>query len=259
MRLEEAFNKNYNRFTENEQYICRYLLEHKKECAVMSITEFAGSCHVSESMLVRFAKKNGLAGYGELKARLRLEEQETEEAMGPGEGLLNTVTDSYHKMMDELIGRGLDSLFEKLHRARRVFLYGSGSAQTRAASEMKRIFLPVKEMFHIHGHDMRGALSRVMTERDMAVIISLTGESEATVSLARELRLRQVPTLSITRLGNNTLASVCDENLYIHSITLPARYGVEYEISTPYFILIEYLYLAYQEFLKRRLDSQQIL
>ena len=155
MRLEEAFNKNYNRFTENEQYICRYLLEHKKECAVMSITEFAGSCHVSESMLVRFAKKNSLAGYGELKARLRLEEQETEEAMGPGEGLLNTVTDSYHKMMDELIGRGLDSLFEKLYRARRVFLYGSGSAQTRAASEMKRIFLPVKEMFHIHGHDMR--------------------------------------------------------------------------------------------------------
>ena len=246
MRLEEAFNKNYNRFTENEQYICRYLLEHKKECAVMSITEFAGSCHVSESMLVRFAKKNGLAGYGELKARLRLEEQETEEALGPGEELLNTVTDSYHKMMDELIGRGLDSLFEKLYRARRVFLYGSGSAQTRAASEMKRIFLPVKEMFHIHGHDMRGALSRVMTERDMAVIISLTGESEATVSLARELRLRQVPTLSITRLGNNTLASVCDENLYIHSITLPARYGVEYELSTPYFILIEYLYLAYQ-------------
>mgnify|MGYP003183226836 FL=1 len=246
MRLEEAFNKNYNRFTENEQYICRYLLEHKKECAVMSITEFAGSCHVSESMLVRFAKKNGLAGYGELKARLRLEEQETEEALGPGEELLNTVTDSYHKMMDELIGRGLDSLFEKLYR---------GSAQTRAASEMKRIFLPVKEMFHIHGHDMRGALSRVMTERDMAVIISLTGESEATVSLARELRLRQVPTLSITRLGNNTLASVCDENLYIHSITLPSRYGVEYEISTPYFILIEYLYLAYQEFLKRRLDS----
>ena len=85
MRLEEAFNKNYNRFTENEQYICRYLLEHKKECAVMSITEFAGSCHVSESMLVRFAKKNGLAGYGELKARLRLEEQETEEALGPGD------------------------------------------------------------------------------------------------------------------------------------------------------------------------------
>lgn len=88
MRLEEAFNKNYNRFTENEQYICRYLLEHKKECAVMSITEFAGSCHVSESMLVRFAKKNSLAGYGELKARLRLEEQKQKKPWGLGKGCL---------------------------------------------------------------------------------------------------------------------------------------------------------------------------
>ena len=250
MGLEERFNENYHRFTENEQYICRYLLEHKASCIRLSITEFAGMCHVSESMLVRFAKKNGLSGYGELKARFRLEQDTGDRREGE---LLDLVTDSYHKMMDELMRRDMTSLFEKLHRARRVFLYGSGSAQTRAASEMKRIFLPVKEMFHINGHDMRGALSRVVTARDMAVIISLSGESGATVGLAEELRLRQVPMLAITRMGNNTLASVCDENLYIHSITLPASYGIEYEISTPYFILIEYLYLAYQDYLCMKL------
>lgn len=250
MGLEERFNENYHRFTENEQYICRYLLEHKDSCIRLSITEFAGMCHVSESMLVRFAKKNGLSGYGELKARFRLEQDTGDRREGE---LLDLVTDSYHKMMDELMRRDMTSLFEKLHRARRVFLYGSGSAQTRAASEMKRIFLPVKEMFHINGHDMRGALSRVVTARDMAVIISLSGESGATVGLAEELRLRQVPMLSVTRMGNNTLASVCDENLYIHSITLPASYGIEYEISTPYFILIEYLYLAYQDYLCMKL------
>lgn len=249
MRLEERFNENYYKYTENEQYICRYLLEHRTECAGMSITEFAGNCHVSESMLVRFAKKNGLSGYGELKARFRLEGQEVQNQEGE---LLDTVTDSYHKMMDELMRRDMTSLFGKLYSAERVFLYGSGSAQTRVASEMKRIFLPVKEMFHINGHDMRQALSKVVTAKDMAVIISLSGESEATVGLAEELRLRQVPMLSITRMGTNTLSSLCDENLYIRSITLPARYGIEYEISTPYFILIEYLYLSYQEYLYRR-------
>lgn len=200
MGLEERFNENYHRFTENEQYICRYLLEHKDSCIGLSITEFAGMCHVSESMLVRFAKKNGLSGYGELKARFRLEQDTGDRREGE---LLDIVTDSYHKMMDELMRRDMTSLFEKLYRAGRVFLYGSGSAQTRAASEMKRIFLPVKEMFHINGHDMRGALSRVVTAKDMAVIISLSGESGATVGLAEELRLRQVPMLSITRMGNN--------------------------------------------------------
>lgn len=246
MRLEERFNENYHKFTENEQYICRYLLEHKDRCAGASITELAGECHVSESMLVRFAKKNGLSGYGELKARIRLEDDTARKQEGE---LLDTVTESYHKMMDELMRRDMSRLFGKLYRAKRVFLYGSGSAQTRAASEMKRIFLPAKEMFHINGHDMRGALSKIVTDKDMAVMISLSGESEPTVGLAQELRLRQVPMLSITRMGNNTLASICDENLYIHSITLPARYGIEYEISTPYFILIEYLYLSYHEYL----------
>lgn len=249
MTLEERFNENYHKYTENEQYICRMLLEHRDDCVRMSITQFAGQCHVSESMLVRFAKKNGLAGYAELKARFRLERDMGKSQEGE---LLDTVTDSYHKMMDELMRRDMTSLFEKLHRAERVFVYGSGSAQARAASEMKRIFLPVKELFHIDGHDMRGALSKVVTAKDMAVIISLSGESGATVELAKELRLRQVPMLSITRMDNNTLASLCDENLYIHSITLPARYGIEYEISTPYFILIEYLYLSYQDYLHKK-------
>lgn len=248
MGLEERFNENYHRFTESEQYICRYILEHRDGCVKSSITEFAKACHVSESMLVRFAKKNGLSGYGELKARFRLEQDKKEKQEGD---LLDAVTDSYHKMMDELMRRDLTSLFEKLWGAGRVFLYGSGSAQTRAASEMKRIFLPVKEMFHINGHDMRGALSKVVTATDMAVIISLSGESESTVGLAQELRLRQVPMLSITRMGNNTLASICDENLYIRSITLPARYGIEYEISTPYFILIEFLYLSFLDYLRQ--------
>ena len=155
MRLEELLNRNYHRFTENEQYICAYLLEHRKECAGMTITQAALGCHVSESMLVRFAKKTGLSGYGELKARLRLEREETA-ADGDG-ALLQTVTDSYHKMMDELERRDMTSLFGKLERAGRVFVYGSGLAQARAASEMKRIFLPAREMFHLDGQDMRTA------------------------------------------------------------------------------------------------------
>lgn len=254
MKLEERFNENYGRFTENEQYICRYVLEHKAICINSSITDFAKQCHVSESMLVRFAKKNGLSGYGELKARLRLELDTQAKQEVP---LLDLVTDSYHKMMGGLMERDMTALFHKLQKAQRVFLYGSGSAQTRAASEMKRIFLPVKELFHINGHDMRGALSRILTSKDMAIIISLSGESSAAVELARELRLRQVPVLSITRMGSNTLASICDENLYIHSITLPASYGIEYEISTPYFILIEYLYLSYQEYLGQPSSSSR--
>ena len=49
-------------------------------------------------------------------------------------------------MMDDLVKRDMTGIFENLEQAERVFIYGSGSSQTRAASEMKRIFLPVKEI-----------------------------------------------------------------------------------------------------------------
>ncbi len=81
------------------------------------------------------------------------------------------------------------------------------------------------------------------------IIISLSGESDTVVELAKALRMNRVPLVSITRLTSNSLASVCEENLYINSVRLPVKYHIEYESSTPYFILIEYLYLSYQNYL----------
>lgn len=245
MRIEELLNAHYDSFSENERYICHYLTGHYRECAVCTIGEFAEGCSVSQTMLVRFAKKLGLSGYGELKARVKLD---MEERKSSSEGLMEKVTQSYHKMMDDLVKRDLTGIFERLERAERVFVYGSGSSQTRAASEMKRIFLPVKEMVHIHGHDMCRALQKIAGPKDLVILISLSGESQAVVDLAGALRTNHVPAVSITRLKNNTLASLCGENLYINSIQMPAGVDQEYEIATPYFILIEFLYLSYRNY-----------
>ena len=246
MKIGELLNCHYDSFSENEKYICQYLTGHYRECAQETITKFAEQCSVSQTMLVRFAKKIGLSGYGELKARIRIELEDAEVSSA---GLMDMVTQSYHKMMDELMKRDLSAVFELMKNAGRVFIYGSGSSQARAASEMKRIFLPVKEMVHIHGHDMGRALQRSAGQKDLVFMISLSGESEAVVELARALRIKHVATVSVTRLKNNTLASLCTENLYINSVQMPVGDDVEYEISTPYFILIEFLYLSYCNYL----------
>ena len=249
MRIEERLNQCYEKFSENEEHVCHYLREHYGECCKKTLEEFASDCHVSGTLLVRFAKKLGLSGYSELKARLKIEQQEREADM---DRLLCSMTSSYHKMMDDLMKRDLSGLFDKLYQARRVFVYGSGSSQARACSEMKRIFLPVKEMISLHGHDLSLVLEQRACSGDLVIIISLSGESEAVLRLARALRVRHVPAVSITRLGSNTLASLCGENLYIHSVCLPVSPDVQYEMATPCFILIEYLYLSYRSYISDR-------
>lgn len=248
MRIDELLNFHYEDFSENEKYVCHYLTGHYEECCHKTIDEFASMCNVSKTLLVRFAKKLGLSGYSELKARLKLELSEKEPDIND---FLTVMTDSYHKMMDDLMKKNLTSFFSRLYSARRVFVYGSGSTQARAASEMKRIFLPAKEIIHLHGHDLSYALQKITAPQDLVIIISLSGESETVIELAKTLRTNHVPSVSITRLKSNTLASLCDENLYINSVRLPVKYGIDYEISTPYFILIEFLYLSYQNYLAK--------
>ncbi|RGY95998.1 MurR/RpiR family transcriptional regulator [Clostridium sp. AM58-1XD] len=253
MRIDQLLNNCYDDFSENEKYVCHYLSRHYRDCCKKNIEEFARDCNVSKTLLVRFAKKLGLSGYSELKARIKIELLEKEQT---SDGFLQSIMDSYHKMMDDLMDKDMSGIFEKLYSAERVFVYGSGSSQARAASEMKRMFLPVKDMIHLYGHDLSYGLQKIVTPQDMVFIISLSGESEAVVELGRFLRTGHVPAVSITRLRSNTLASLCEESLYINSIQLPMKYNMEYEITTPYFILIEYLYLSYQNYLVKRSDEE---
>lgn len=251
MKIEELMNRYYGSLNENDRLICRYIIKHKDSCYRLSIDEFAQECHVSKTVLFRFAKKLSLPGFSELKVRLRWEAQEIKEPRG---NLLKTVADSYHKMIDSMMQQDLESLFTRIETADRILVYGSGYAQARVASELKRIFLPCKKhIFHIHGYDMVKPLSRLATDEDLVIIISLSGESKTVLELAGDLRLRRIPMVSVTGMRNNTLSSICDEQLYIHSIPVPASYALDYEISTPYFILIEILYLRYQEYLSKKI------
>ncbi|MDE7245007.1 MAG: MurR/RpiR family transcriptional regulator [Oscillospiraceae bacterium] len=249
MEIDRLLNLRYDAFTENEKYVCHYLSSHLFECCSKSVDAFAQDCHVSKTLLVRFAQKLGFSGYSEMKAQIKLDLQER---ISDSDSLLNHITGSYNKMMDDLLKKDLSHFFSLLENARRVFVFGSGSSQVRVAGEMKRIFLPVREMIHLQGHDICRALYEIATPQDAVILISLSGESDAVVSLARELRTRSVPAISITRLKSNALASLCEENLYIASTCMTVAPGIEYETATPYFILIEFLYLSYQNYLLKR-------
>ncbi|MDU3407840.1 MAG: MurR/RpiR family transcriptional regulator [Clostridium sp.] len=247
MMIEELMNRYYENLNENDKLICKYIINNKDTCYKLSIDKFASKCNVSTTTLFRFAKKISLPGFSELKARLRLE---VESRTNEKSDFLTTVTSSYHKLVEDIKNRDCDNIFENIYKSKRIIVFGSGYAQARVASEFKRIFLPTEKIiFNMHGYDMVDAVGKLAKEDDFVVIISLSGESKGVIKLAETLRLNGVKTLSITRMMNNSLAALCSENLYINSIQLPKEYILDYEISTPYFILIELLFLKYQKYL----------
>lgn len=247
MKLEHRMNRFYGEFNENDKYIADCILTHKKDCARLTIHDFAKKYHLSQSSLTRFAQKIELEGYSELKSRVRMEELDQGKLDFSFRG---EVMSNYKKMVESIRNRDCESLFQALDRAERILIFASGYSQARVASEFKRIFLPLgKKIYYMHGHDMAEAFGELAEKGDLVILISLSGESEHVVSLAERLRLRQIPLVSITRMQVNRLARICGENLYIRSLELPEEYHVRYEVTTPYFILIELLYIRYQNYL----------
>ena len=119
-------------------------------------------------------KKISLQGFSELRAKLRLEN----ESKYNGElGFLSSVTQSYHKMIEDVKNRDCNSIFEKMYNAKRIIVFGSGYAQARVASEFKRMFLPTEKIiYNMHGNDMVEAVGKFANKDDFVIIISLSGE-----------------------------------------------------------------------------------
>ena len=89
-----------------------------------------------------------------------------------------------------------------------------------------------------------------LTEDDLFIFVSLSGESPVVLKFAERLKIKGVPSISITQLSDNTLASLSTANLYIS----PARFqiygenddGAQFFTLIPFFILIEIWYLKYR-------------
>lgn len=243
MNISELVAGAFRSMTEGEKVVCRYIVANPLACSRMSVEQVARACNVSGSMVVRFAKRLGFAGFGELRARLKLWGEK--DAEPDADTLLSRLSSSCLKMVDELSEARLEPILESLRSARRVYVHGSGAAQGCVAREMARIFMPMRELIPSQGHDTARTLGFVANAEDLVVIISLSGESAAAVELARALAARGVPTLAITRSGMSSLSELCPYCLGIQSIRIDAAFGDSYETSTPYYILIEYLYLAF--------------
>lgn len=246
MTFDECIIHYHPTFLDHDSYIASFILEHQQQCYRWTIQEFADRCHVSKSSIVRFCQKINLTGYAQLKAMLKWEDKHSSSHQQDHSRI---VEDSYQKMIDHIVQADFTQLFQDFDQAKQFIIFGSGDRQARVANEWKRMFLPTgKTMISLGDYEMLPSLKESITKGDMFIFISLSGEKQPLIEFATYLQIKNIPTLSLTRMKSNTLAMTCKHNLYIHSIPIETKVLTHYEITTPYFMLVEILYILYQNY-----------
>lgn len=242
MKLDELVNANYDKLKQNDLYIWSYISNHKKECSDLTIDELAAKCNVSRSTILRFAQRLSLKGYSELKIYLKWEVKEEPIK----QNIIDNFCNALIQNINEYKKHDFTSICKLIYQSKKVFLYGTGAVQRSVAQEMRRIFLTGNEHFYvIEGVDEIGALINTLTNDDLVFMISLKGESDNAKAFSKQLVLKGIPFVTITSLGENELARLSTESIYIHTPEIELRSDINYQILDAYFILVDILFLNY--------------
>ena len=248
MNLEELANQKNGSLTANDREILAAVFRDKQAVKNMDSTQLAAFLHVSRTTLVRFIKKLGIGSFAEFKVLLNRKEEQAANLQDLGE-----VVRGYHTIIDELKKHDYKKICGKLYQADTIYLYGTGNEQKSVAEEFKRIFLALGkccvDLFDLG--EVRLARGRFQ-EGDVVVAISLSGENKDAIQVVRAAQERGLGTIAFTRWANNTLARMCQENLYVGTKTVNQPAGQPYEMVAAFYILLDILSVRYLEYEQNR-------
>jgi len=201
---------------------------------------------------MRFAQKIGISGYSELKACLRLEMDENTMRI-PG-NFTQIVCDRNVKAIQYFQRQNYDRICKLLYDAKRIFVYGTGRAQKSVAEEFGRIMLSLNILVNnIPAEGELRKIVRMMKPDDVILIISKSGENEAVRTMLFELNSRGIPVISLTRYGNNTIAKMSTERLFVNIDEIAVLEDTNFESMTLLFIILEILFTRFVEYRARQI------
>lgn len=248
-RLEELVNKVYDNLNENEIRIWKYIFNNKKECSNLSIEVLAKKCWCSRSSIMRFSQKIGLSGFSELKTYLKWELNNIQSVKYLNDSILEKICEKNIKTIKNFQETNYDNLCEVILKAKRIFLYGTGSAQKSLCGEFSRIMLTIGIILEIiPGQGEFRKIIPYLSDSDVVFIISKSGESEFIREITCILENKNIILISLTNYGNSTLAKRSKYNLFVEGEIIKVTLENNYDSMISFFLVLEILFLKILEY-----------
>lgn len=245
MKLEEMINQNHQKLNENDYIVLRYIIQNKKKCESLSIQELSKICSISPASIVRLMQKLGFAGYSEFKYHLKSHQAEITSDSDLS-GLLQKDINATLKLIRDT---DLSDILSVIHRAKRIFVFGSGYSQQLMLQEFNHCMATCqKDLFLIPARHELCTRIYSMKPDDLVIIASYSGRITDYESSVHALNLLKIPILSITGFGTNELAEHADYSLYYQSTPLTPGQEPRRISYLALNLVLESLYRAYFQF-----------
>ena len=248
MQLDVLVNQNYDKLNENDKLVIQQILASQQEYREFSCVQLAQACHISRATLLRLCRKLTLQSFSDLKYLLK---EDVIGQMGQ-EDDFHDICCHYENLLDKIQQSSFDSICKRLYHAKTIYIYGTGNEQKNLAQEFKRIFLSLHNcVIDLFDKGEVELLKATFEKEDLFIIISLSGETKEGIEILKSIQHR-IHTCSLTRLNNNTISTLCEENLYVATQRLDMIHMESYEVVGAFYVLLDLLFMNFLAY-KRRL------
>lgn len=227
--------------SEAERKIALFVLDEPRKALHFNVVELSRHSSSSSAAVVRFCKRIGVGGYNEFKLWLAkdvFQDKEEKflpdldlESKTPAERAIHEVIDYARQSLGDLSRTldptMLDTSATKIHEASMTMLFGIGASGIVAADfhqKLLRIGVPASYTYDTHAQIAAACSLRAS---DVAFIVSYSGETDAMIEVARQVKARQAFLITLTMEGVNSLRGFADAPLIVPASERVYRRGAE--------------------------------
>ncbi len=209
-----------------EMMVYNYVIKNRDKVMYMTIRELADAAGVSTTTILRFCRKLNCEGYSEFRVRFKLylEQNEPQQANFGASEIISFFKGVNNEEFDALLDEAVDIILS----SERIIFVGAGTSGS-LAKYGARFFSNIGK-FSNHIDDPYFPVTNDMAKNALAIVLSVSGETEEILRFASQFSLHRCKVLSITSYEHSRLAKLTDFNLSWH--VPQTRIGGVYDITT---------------------------
>ncbi|WP_408008147.1 MurR/RpiR family transcriptional regulator [Pseudalkalibacillus sp. A8] len=229
----------YSALSETERYLLEYIHQNLDDIATMSIVTLSERATVSTATIVRLMKKIGYNGYTSFKYRL----MQDKKMVDYGDKLRDidvAIKQAIKKNEEEVIKTiqlqsigQIEDAVQKIHDAEKIYIFARGFSEMIAKEMTVKLQVMGKNCENHDDPNIIRTKSRKMGENELAIFVSLNGETSELVEACQNLSIKQVTTITLTTRVDSTLSKLSDMTLlgYKSDQSLFPEYEVRSRLS----------------------------
>lgn len=232
-----------------EAKVLEHMIAHQDEIANSTLTEFAKHCFVSTATVSRTCKKLGYKGYLEFQYAYSDYKKAANGSLENYSGTndyLNKVIQDMNASVDAFKEGKIREIVDQLLVSEIVEIFGVGRTYSVCREGATKLTFAGRIASARSDWDEQRSTAKYLSEKDLAILVSISGETQEIITCAQILKENNVPTIGIIGSNQTTLEGLTACSIIINMTPV---YINEIDMSSHFLIsiLFDAISIAYME------------